>query len=243
MKNSLKFLTAAGLLLLGSLTAYNAALHTEYQLGTFKDPLRNYTALPLTNFNAVDVPAAGQMNVKVEAGPFAVYVSKDAAKYVHVTQRGHRLTVALSYPEKETWLGRDEAVIIRCPRLSLLTAGTTYTVAGQRKTVPRSKFYQTPGGVVVKGFAQDSLRLVQNQTAQVELAGNRLGRLRAEVGGTPGSTAELDLNDDNRIDASDLHVEQSAKLVAKNLPLPALRWHFGDSARVELSGAALRGLR
>ncbi|MDB5236716.1 MAG: hypothetical protein JWR44_3709 [Hymenobacter sp.] len=241
MKNSLKFLTAAGLLLLGSLTAYNTALRAEYRLGTFKNPLRNYDALSLTNFNTLNVPAAGLLRAKVEVGPFGVFVNKEAVKYLHVTQQGTQLTVALNYPDKEEYLGHGEAIIIRCPRLSALTAGGTYTLAGKPATAPRN---QGPNGqVLIKGFSQDSLQLVEDHNANVLLIGNQLGHLQAQVGAATSSAPTLNLEGTNRIDSSDLRVEGHGKLVANDLALPALRWHFGDSARVELSGAALRSLR
>ncbi len=242
MKNSLKFLTATGLLLLGSLTAYNAALRADYRRGTFKDPLRNYTALPLRGFSTLAVPAAGAMRVRVEAGPYGVYVGKKAAQYVRVSQRGGRLTVALSYPEKEDFLGWGAAVVIHCPRLDALTAGTAYTLAGRPET-QRQGESPNPNELLVQGFVQDSLRLTQDHTAHVVLAGNRLGQLRAVVGGTPGSTAQLTINADNQLAATDLRLEAHATLVANNLALPRLRWHLGDSARVELSGAALGPVR
>jgi hypothetical protein len=242
MKNSLKFFAAAGLLLLGSLTAYNAALHTEYVRGSYKDPLHNYNSLALRDFNTLAVPSAGAMQMRVEAGPYGVFVSKDAAQYVRITQQGAGLTVALAFPEKEAYLGTGDVVIIRCPRLSALTAGTAYTVAGQSKTTAKLD-HSNSKQLLVQGFAQDSLRLSQDHTAHVVLAGNHLSRLLAVVGGTPGSTAQLDLSSTNRIDTSDLRVEEHGKLMATNLALPARHWHFSDSARVELSGRALEGLR
>ena len=241
MKNSLKFLTAAGLLLLGSLTSYTAALRAEYQRGAYKDPLNNYNVLALRDFRTLDVPAAGVMRVRVEAGTFGVYVNKKAADYVRVKQQGGQLTVALNFPEKEEYLGQGDAVVIRCPRLDLLTAGSTYTRAGSPQTVAhRNDFNRTE--LLVKGFTQDSLQLVQSHTAHVVLAGNRLGQLRAVVGNTAGSTAQLDLSADNRLAATDVQVKHRGKLVATNLALPGLRWHFSDSAQVELTGAALRVL-
>ena len=96
--------------------------------------------------------------------------------------------------------------------------------------------------LMVKGFTQDSLLLVQNHTSRVILAGNHLGRLHAVVGNTLGSTAALELSADNQLGTTDVRVEERGKLVANNLVLPGLRWQFSDSAQVELSGAALRAL-
>lgn len=241
MKNSLKFLTAAGVLLVGSLTTYNAALRAEYQRGAYKDPLSNYNALPLRDFNTLNVPAAGAMRVRVESGPFAVYINKEATEYVRAKQQGGQLTLTLNYPEKEKYLGQGEAVIIRCPRLASLTTSTTYTRAGSTQTTMREK-QPNDMFLMVKGFTQDSLRLIQNHTSRVILAGNHLGRLHAVVGNTSGSTAALELSADNQLGTTDVRVEERGKLVANNLVLPGLRWQFSDSAQVELSGAALRAL-
>lgn len=240
MKNSIKFLSAASLLLLASLTGYNAALRAEYRLGTFKDPLRNYTALPLTNFSTLDVPAAGLLRVKIEVGPYAVYVSKDAAKYLKVSQQGAQITVALNYPEKETWLGRGEALIIRCPRLNALTAGATYTLAGHPQTQMRLG-YPAGNEVVIKGFAQDSLRLVQDNSARIVLVGNRLGQLQAEVGTTQGSGSTLRLEKDNRIQSANLSIEHQSHLELESA-IPQLRYQFSDSATAAFSGMAARRL-
>jgi len=239
MKNSLKILIAAGVLLFGSLGAYTAGLRAEYARGTYKDPLRNYNALAFRNFNQVDVLAASALNVKIVAGQFGVHVGKDAAEFVRITQQGPRLSVALAYPEKWKFLGPEDAVIISCPQLLALATDGVYSVAGKmrwEKTGERCE-------VTVQGFSQDSLTLRQDLASQVRLVGNTLGRLRAVVGATPGSASNLTLEDNNRLAASDLRVAGRGKLVAHNVALPALRWQLGDSARVELSGRSLMKLR
>ena len=237
MKNSLKFLTTAGLLLLGSLTAYNMALRTEYVHGTYRNPFRNYTALGLRNFDRVTVPSASGLNVKIVAGPFAVHVEKDAAEFVRVTQRGRQLLVSLAYPDKPADLGYGEAVIISCPRLAALTTDGTYTVAGQ---VPLARL-QTGGTVLVQGFRQDSLTLHQRCSNQIELKGNTLAWLRAVAGTRPGSGPELQIGPDNRIQAADLTIGHQGRLDLATA-IPRLRQQFSDSATVTFSGAAVHGL-
>lgn len=240
MKNSLKFLLAAGLLLLGTLTAFNAALRTEYRLGEFRKPLYGYQKLPLPGgFNALDLPAAGLMDIRVEAGPCGVFVRKEDAGYVRVTQRGQRLSVALNLPRNHDFSGRE--VLIRCPRLNALTASSSSSTAeNQPNTVPKLA-YRNNRQVLVSGFNQDTMRLVLNHTAHLVLARNRLAHLQATVGNTPGSTAQLDLLPSNQLAISELRIKENGKLVARNVRLPTRRWHFGDSARLELTGAALGG--
>ena len=237
MKTSNKLFVAAVALVLGSLASYDAALRAEYRTGHYKDPMHNYQALGLRNFDAVTVPSASGLRVKVVAGPFAVRVSKDAADYVRVTQRGQQLLVSLAYPEKVERLGRQEAVVITCPRLKLLTVEGTYTVAGKAPLGER----QAGGEVEIRGFRQDSLTLRQDQSNQVRLTGNTLGWLRASAGTRPGSEPGLGIGADNHIQAADLTIGHRGHLDLATA-IPRLRYQFSDSTTIALTGAAVRSL-
>ena len=238
MKTSNKLFVAAVALVLGSLATYDAALRAEYRTGNYRNPLHHYQALGLRNFDAVTVPSASGLRVKVEAGPFAVRVSKAAADYVHVTQRGQELVVTLTYPEKSKSLGYATAVVITCPRLAAFTTEGTYTVAGK---VPLAGI-DAGGEVEIKGFQQDSLTLRQNLSNQVKLTGNTLGWLRATAGTRPGSQPGLNIEADNRIQAADLTINHRGRLDLA-ATIPRLRYQFSDSAIIALSGATARSLR
>lgn len=237
MKTSNKLFVAAVALVLGSLATYDAALRAEYRTGNYKDPLHNYQVLGLRNFDAVRVPSASGLRVKIEAGPFAVRVSKAAAEYVHVTQQGQQLLVTLAYPKKPESLGRQQAVVITCPRLDALTIEGSYTVAG--KPVPTGR--EAGGEVTVQGFRQDSLMLRQEQSNHINLVGNTLGWLRATAGARPSSEPELEIGTDNHIQAADLTINHRGHL-ALATAIPRLRYQFSDSASVVLTGAAARSL-
>lgn len=155
MKTSNKWLLAALLLLLGSLTAYNRDLRAEYARGAYKNPLLSTTALNFKDFTEVDVPAASRLGVRVVAGPYGVRVNKAAEKYVRVTQQGTRLIVALAFPEDVKHMERTEAVTISLPRLRQLTAGGAYSAAGKLLTERQGQ----GGHVQIDGFRQDSLRV------------------------------------------------------------------------------------
>ena len=237
MKTSSKIFVATLLLLFGSLTAYNMALRHEFGQGTYKDPLHNYTALGFRNFEAVSVPSASGLKVKIVAGPFAVRVNKEAADFVRVSQRGQQLLVTLVYPQEPQYLGRQDAVVITCPRLGTLTTDGTYTVAGK----PPLDKLQTGGTVLVQGFQQDSLTLRQNRSNQIRLEGNTLSWLRAVVGTSPGSGPELQIGSDNHIQAADLTIGHQGRLDLATA-IPRLHQQFSDSATVTFSGVAAQGL-
>lgn len=238
MKNSNKYLLAALLVLLTSLTAYNMALRTEYRKGTYKDPLRDFTALQFQDFTEVTVPAASAVGVKIVSGPFSVRINPQASKYVQVRQQGSQLSITASFPESQEYLGRGEAVVISCPRLVALTTDAIYQTKGQPH-VDKNQAYPTSKGIVVQGFTQDSLALRQDRASRIELIGNHLGSLRATAGATPGSHATLQINQDNRIGAASLAIEHQSELILNNVAIARLRYHFADSAKATLTGAAL----
>lgn len=238
MKTSSKWILAALLLLLGSLTAYNRTLRAEYIRGAYKNPLLNTTALHFKDFTEVDVPAASLLGVRVVAGPYSVRVNKATEKYVRVTQQGTRLLVALAFPEEVKYLGRAEAVTISLPRLRQLTAGGAYSAAGKKLT----ERYGRGGHVQIDGFRQDSLCVQPDLGARLNLTGNQLGYLRAEAGRTPGSHPVLYLDGHNRIGVADLRVQSQGELQLEAGGIGQLRTVFGDSARATLSGAGLRSL-
>lgn len=238
MKTSNKWLLAALLLLLASLTAYNMGLRTEYLRGTYKDSLRNYTTLNFRNFTAIDLPAASLMSVKVTAGPYAVRINKAAEKYLKVSEKGGRLTIAVVFPEGRQYLGQGDVVTISCPRLRLLTASSTFTQAGK----PAFDRENDRGNTIqIQGFRQDSLLLSQDKATQIELRDNRLAFLEADAGRSVGSHATLRIAASNGIGGANLSVQHQSELQLESR-IMSPRYQFGDSARVTFAGAALSGL-
>jgi hypothetical protein len=238
MKNSTKYLLAAVLVLLTSLTAYNMALRAEYQKGDYKDPLHGFARLDFKNFTEVDLSAAGAANVKIVAGPFGVRLSPQAAEFVKVSQRGARLVVQVDFAKPDQYLGWGQTLVISCPRLAQLTTGNAYRVAGQLQAPGKSPQARAQ----IQGFRQDSLRVQLDQASNVGLLNNQLGYLGAVAGASAGSTASLSLASSNRIAAADLTLVHRSELEIDNVAIPQLRYHVGDSAKVTLMGTALAHL-
>lgn len=241
MKNSNKWLLAALLVLLASLTAYNMALRTEYRRGTYRDPLRDYTTLGFRDFTEVAAPAASVVGLKIVAGPFRVRISPRAAKYVHLRQQGGRLVVTAAFPDDRVPLGQ-ESVVISCPRLTHLSTNAEYGAKGKLRRDRTEMFYGV-SPVVVKGFTQDSLSVQQDNATRIELQDNNLDFLRAVAGNTPGSRGTLQLNQGNRVAAASFAIGHQCELQLHDVLIPRLRYHFADSARATFTGAALTSLQ
>ena len=238
MKNSTKYLLAAGLVLLASLTAYNMALRAEYRRGDYKNPLRGYVTQRFRDFTEVVVPASNVVSVKIVPGPFSVRLNPGAAEHVHLRQEGNRLVITATFPKWRRYFGPAETVLISCPRLAALTTDAVYKSEGKPLTTKEfsARDYTK---VLVQGFRQDSLTLRQDHGSCIELAGNTLGLLRATAGASPGSHGLLQLAADNHLAAASLTLAHQSELVLENVRIPQLHRQFSDSAKVTLTGAAL----
>ena len=239
MKNSTKYLLAAVLVLLTSLTAYNMALRAEYRKGDYKNPLHGYVTLGFKDFTEVAVPASNAVSVKIVSGPYGVRLNPRATDYVHLRQQGGRLVITAVFPSGRHYFGQAETVIISCPRLAALTTDAVYEEKGKPWV---SKDYRDGQRVLVQGFTQDSLVLQANRGSYIKLLDNKLGFLRAKAGATPGSHGLLELRADNQIAAADLTLGHQSELEINNVAIPKLRYHVADSVKVILTGAALRSL-
>jgi len=238
MKNSVKYLLAALLVLLASLTAYNLALRAEYRRGDYQDPLHNYVSQNFRDFTEVAVPASNVVSVKVTPGPFSVRLNPAAAEYVHLRQQGNRLIITATFPKWRRYFGPAETVLISCPRLAALTADAVYE--SESKPLTTKEFSDRDyTKVLVQGFRQDSLMLRQDHGSGIVLAGNTLGALRAVAGTSLGSHGLLQVNAGNRIGTASLTLAHQSELVLENVQIPQLHHQFGDSAKVTLTGVAL----
>lgn len=238
MKTSNKWLLAALLLLLGSLTAYNMGLRAEFRKGTYKDPTHDTVALNFKDFTEIDLQAANMVGLKVVAGPYSVRLNKAAEKYVKVTQQGQRLTIKLVFPEDRQPMNSRQALTISLPQLAKLSATGTYVMNGK----PVTEKHRTGIALRIEGFRQDSLNVQQDHGTQVELARNQLGFLRAEAGHSPGSRPTLHIDNSNRIQSAYLSVQNEGQLLLEAGGIPNLRTQFGDSAHATLTGAGLTNL-
>ena len=236
MKNSTKYLLAALLVLLASLTAYNMALRAEYRRGDYKDPLHGYVALGFRDFTEVVVPASNVVSIKIVPGPYSVRLNPRATEFVHLRQQGGRLVVTAAFPKWRRYFGPAETLIISCPRLAAVTTDAVYESQGKPVT---TNFFMDYEKVRVQGFAQDSLTLRQDHGSCIELAGNQLGMLRATAGPSPGSHGLLQLDADNHIGAASLTLAHQSELLLDKVKIARLHRDFGDSAKVTMVGAAL----
>ncbi|MGV3641482.1 MAG: hypothetical protein ACO1NZ_13235 [Adhaeribacter sp.] len=233
MKKSNLLLIAAGIILLISLGFYNSALKAEYLAGSFKDPLRKFTALNLSGFEAIDNNAASKVQVTVKPGKFQVWVHERSLEFVKVKLVGKRLQIDADFPERA---GFNEKVIITCPDIREISTNSFYLVKGKQNDGAEDQYYEP---LRVEGFTLDSLNLKLERSSAVLLAGNKIGTLRARISPEANSGSKLEIAADNTIRDAYLRVHGKGRLVLNSPDISRLHPVYGDSASVTLTGNAL----
>jgi len=242
MKTSTKLLLVGLLILVASLATYNVALRAEYNRGEFRKPYHDYTTLTLRDFDEVEVAPGSHLTVKVEAGPFAVRQHKQIDS-VQIVQTGRRLLItdlAKHRNSRSPWAAR--LVVVSCPHLATLLVNSTAAGAAlpQPSTPPNPDL--PSADVQVGGFHQDSLLVVADQNAAVELVQNELKQLRVVAGTTPGSTAAVRVAKTNKIGAARLDFQHKSAFTLDTPIISDLRYQFADSVRATLPGTTLQAL-
>ncbi|RDC64014.1 hypothetical protein [Adhaeribacter pallidiroseus] len=236
LKTSTILLLTAAFILLGSLVAYNMALKTEYNKGTYKDPYRNFVTLNYRDFDQIIINPATEINVKILSGDYKVQVHPFVTDFVQIKKNGQHLQVDLVYPKEEKRQPYGDLVVITCPKLDNLKTNAFYSIQGKKITSTKSWDDNT---VTVQGFQQSAFSLQQDKATAVKLSGNKITRLEAVVGVSTGSSARLNLDKTNHIQEAHLDIRNKSELVIENLNIPKRQYQFSDSARATFTGSAL----
>jgi hypothetical protein len=77
MKTSNKILMVASFIVLLYLVAYDMALKAEYTNGGYKQPHYRMQQLSFSNFNAIEHNVGNIVRLRVEKGPYGVWIDDD----------------------------------------------------------------------------------------------------------------------------------------------------------------------
>ncbi|RNI29039.1 hypothetical protein [Rufibacter latericius] len=239
MKRSTILIVAALVLFLGSLTAFNFVMKAEFETGNYKDPLAGFVSQNYTNFQVVEVNGGSKISVKIEQGPYKVFLHNRVQESVQVKQQGNKLVVDVNQKDEAIWSNGRYVVYISCPELTNLTTSARYTLKGKPQV---DLFDDNPYGskiVSIEGFKQDSLSLQQDHGTAVKLVKTKLNNLHAIVGATQGSGSKLFLGKGNQINSAALDIRNKSFLHMNDVVIPSVAYQFSDSARADFTGAAL----
>ena len=245
MKTSNKIIIVASLIVLVYLVAYDMALKAEYTKGDYKRPHYRMQQLSFSNFNAIEHNVGNIVRLRVEKGPYGMWIADDIKDKLSISQHGQTIQIDCAPQNGTNKNLYGGSVIISCPDITSVTTNT-YTAPG---TSSEGRYLRKNGNsmlidyyphatTTVTGFTQAVMQLQANKFTEIELTNNRIGELNAKVGDQIHGQAGLTLDADNKIAAANLEVPGRSTLTIDNLFIEKMIYHMADSAQINLTGKA-----
>jgi hypothetical protein len=238
MKTSNQLMLIALLVTVASMVAFDFLLKAAYLSGDYKIPFKNYITLQWKDFDIVDLGSSNTANVKFIQGPFSVRIDGHAREYIRLSQTGNRLAIDASFEGNYFGNSNQYLLVISCPTLTRVYAGATYRSNNNEVTDTIAREDWNMRQVLIDGFKQDTLSIVQDYGSTVVLANNTIRSLYALVGKSEGSGSKIILQDSNQFGDATLNIEHKSKLLLENATIQHLSYWLGDSATLVLSGNA-----
>jgi len=229
MKKSTIMITAAVLIILGSLTAFNVKIKQIYLTGSYKSRFNGMDFTPTTGLENIDIHYANRLGIQVEQGEKeGVWIRGDYKKDYVLDFNQHTLKVDITTKAKEVgnnYLG--DVVIITRNLKSIQT--TSFLKKGENPT-------DNTGNVDIKGFKLPSLDLNIALGVTVSLNKMKVDKLTAFVGDKKNGNASLYIASDTKINSATLNVPGRSMLTLANPKITKAVYNLSDSATVSLNG-------
>jgi hypothetical protein len=238
MKTSSRIVIAGLLVTLVTLMSYDVLIKKTYFKGLYKIPYQGFANLDYKNFDQVDLLSSTAVNAKFIQGPFSVRIDPDAREYTRIRQQGSRLIIEANF--KGSYLGNPNAytLIISCPQLAAVTAGATYLTNNRAFTDTTVRADWKMRQVMIESFQQDSIHIQQDYGSTLILENNHIKSVNAEIGKSARSASHILVGNGNVFDNFFLSAGGSSKFYLANSVLKNIIYQQGDSAVLELTGAA-----
>jgi hypothetical protein len=238
MKTSNKLILTALILILVSLIVYDYLLKAEYASGKYNDPYNGFVPLNYKGFDVVDLTSSTAVNVKFVQGPFSVRIDKNALNYTKVMQQGNHLIIDASFERDYLYNPNPYTLVISCPKLNEVNTNATYRSNNRQVTDTIVRDDWRMRQVLIDGFKQDSLHIIQDYGSTVVLANNTFGWVEAIVGKSNSSGSKIIILASNQFGDAKFDIRNRSTFLLNNAAIKTLSYHLADSAKLVLSGTA-----
>ncbi len=238
MKKSNLLIIAAAVITLIALVAYDFMLKGKFSSGEYKNPYSDFALLNYKDFDAVDINSSTAVNVKFIQGPFRVMIDNYAASYTKISQHGNHLQIDAGFEGEYRTNSSTYMMVISCPTLLNIYAGATYQTYSRPYTDTVVREIWNMREILVKGFEQDSISIVQDYGSAVVLDSNHFRSISTVTGASTGSGSKLVLLNTNRFEKTMLNIRHHSKLFVYNAAISQLNYRLADSAQLIISGDA-----
>ena len=236
MRTSNKLIILAFIITIVAMIIRDEQLKAAYLTKNYLDPLEEYTALDIKDFNAIEVTSAEMSNVKIVKGPFKVMVLRTAIDVVHFDLKDGKLHISTDFGKGDrsnvSYHG-DCWVYISCPTLNELRLDSKYTL--NDKMVTDTTTEGAWHKCMLRDFNIDSLYISMDNGCILQLDSNNIRSLKADMAMNTGSNSSLEIKKENKIARATINVLNNGDLNIYS-PIPDLNYTMSDSASITLTG-------
>ena len=239
MKRSNWLIMIALALIVFSLFLHDRLLSALYLNGSYKNPYLYFVTLQIKNFDKVDLISSNAANVKFIQGPYKILIDSNAREYVNITQAGRTLRISADYSKNDFRYNENPyLIVISCPILKTVNAGAMYQAHNKPfiDTAIRTDWKMRQ--VLIDGFTQDSLSIIQNYGSTIEMTNNQIANLQADIGIARKSGSKLLLYKNNHFQNANFNILNKSQLFINEAKIANLNYHLADSAKLVVSGAS-----
>ena len=233
MKKSTIMITAAVLIILGSLTAFNVKIKQIYLTGSYKSKFKGMDFTPANGLVNIDIQSANRLGILVERGDKeGVWIREDKKETYQVDIHTNTLKLDIAKKAKEEGFNSWGDVIIVTKNLNRLTASPYL--------MDKENLKDITGNVEIKGFTLSDLDLQIGLGISASLYKMQLDKLTAFVGDKKSGNSSLFIGSDTKINTANLNVPGKSMLTLANPTITKAVYNLSDSATVSLNGKLLQ---
>jgi hypothetical protein len=236
MKKSTIMITAAVLIILGALTAFNIKIKQIYLTGSYKNRFNGMDFTPLKGLENLDISNSNNLGIQIEQGDQeGIWINGDRKKTYVTDFKGHTLKFGLSKEAEETGHHAWGGVIIITKKLNKIT--TSAHLAEKENPTDRV------GNIDLRGFQLPKLDLQIALGVTVSLYKMQLDTLNAIVGDKKYGHAGLYIAADTKINTANLTVPGKSVLTLADPKITKAVYNLSDSATVSLNGKMVQMIK
>ena len=160
-------------------------------------------------------------------------------EYMKIKQEGRRLIIRTEFENDYRFNPHQYLLVISCPKISFLSTNATYRSYNKEVTDTIVREDWKMRQVLIDGFAQDTLHIVQDYGSTVILDSNHIGHIYARIGKSQHSGSNLIIQNTNHFQSASIYIENQSKLFLDSATIGNLDYHLADSARLIIDGRAI----